>query len=304
MSERQHHQDVIKELVSTGLLHPRPRVMGFRAWSLLIPSLCASVGLFCFAVVAFSFTEMTNLSYEFRKYLVIIGAFTLATGGEVGTVSSVVECSRKRKTKQATWLDTVAVLVSAAASLAEFVIAMSFLSGFDIVESMPRIVALGVLSILDAYFSFHEFGDYLGSHDTRMEKWKKEYFKAVEKYYSLPGEPEQELVAPAGYTYQLEDRVMTSPPGIPERVETSQDGNGGLCWCGQYCESPQQYAAHVRYDHLDETLYSPENGDRYGSADSALRAMQERYKDTIDQARWEFPDLERVVEMRRKAGRR
>ena len=25
MSERQHHQDVIRELVSTGLLHPRPR---------------------------------------------------------------------------------------------------------------------------------------------------------------------------------------------------------------------------------------------------------------------------------------
>lgn len=258
--ESSKHQDVIVELVSLGLLHPKPRVMGVRALSLLIPSICAAIGLFCFAVVAFSFTEMTNLPYEFRKWLVIVGAFTLATGGEVGTISGVVEISRKRKIKQATWIDIAAVWVSGAASLSEFIIAMSFLSGFDITESVYRILALGILAIFDAYFSFHEFGDYLGSHDNRVDQWKAEYDRAVDRYYDLP--TQDNTGPPEEYVTQTEDREM--PIGTFPVI----GGWQAHCECGWFGDkvySTEGYAngaltQHERHCPL-KVVYDVQDGD-------------------------------------------
>jgi hypothetical protein len=73
----------------------KPTMMGLRGWSLLIPAAASSIGFFCFAVLAFSFTELSTLPADFRMALVLVGSFSLAFGSEVGTLSSVVEIYRK-----------------------------------------------------------------------------------------------------------------------------------------------------------------------------------------------------------------
>lgn len=75
----------------------RPQMLGVRGWSLLIPSILAAIGFCAFAVLAFSFTELQSLPATFRRWLVIVGSFSLAIGGEVGTLSATVEIFRKRK---------------------------------------------------------------------------------------------------------------------------------------------------------------------------------------------------------------
>lgn len=46
---------------------PEPRFWGWRGISLLLPSLASALGFFCFAVLAFSFTELRGLDAGFRR---------------------------------------------------------------------------------------------------------------------------------------------------------------------------------------------------------------------------------------------
>ena len=71
-----------KQLTENDFWLPKPAALGWRGLSLLIPSVAAAVGFFCFAVLAFGFTELETLSASFRRGLVITGAFTLAFGSE------------------------------------------------------------------------------------------------------------------------------------------------------------------------------------------------------------------------------
>jgi hypothetical protein len=141
------------------------------------------VGFFAFAVLAYSFTELEALPASFRSRLVVLGAFTLAAGGELGTLTATVEVYRKSKMlgddgEPATnrW-DWAGLVVSLCATLGEFLIAFATLLGVQATWG-PAVqqwgpVALGLMSALDAYVNFMEFGFYLADYDQRRERWQR-----------------------------------------------------------------------------------------------------------------------------------
>jgi hypothetical protein len=74
-----------------------------------------AVGFCAFAVLAFSFTELATLPATFRRWLVIVGSFALAIGGEVGTLAATIEIFRKRnKAEVWDWLAVARTSVSRA----------------------------------------------------------------------------------------------------------------------------------------------------------------------------------------------
>ena len=157
---------------------PRPKPFDIRALSLLIPSIGSAIGFFCFAVLAFSFTEIAQLGATFRQVLVIGGALCLAFGGEIGTLATAVEVHRKERNGSATTGDQRALKISIGATLGEFVIAFATLLGtkarWGTAAQEWGVIALGILAVLDAYAGFREFGYYLGEYDERLEAWKQQ----------------------------------------------------------------------------------------------------------------------------------
>jgi len=276
MSEHQTHQVVIEELVGAGLLHPQPKRFGVMAWALLLPCIIQTFGLTCLGVVAFSLTEMATLAAEYRTWLVMAGAFTVAIGSDIGSLPSAVEVFRKRRRGTAEWPDWLALIFSGLASLAETVIALSFLGGFDLVQNIFRVAVLGILTVLDTYFTISELGDWIASYEIRLEVWREEYKQAVKDYYQMEAlrgqEPEESLAKPAN--------------------------GGGHCWCGHWCQNSQAYAAHVKV-HVSEAARAPD-GEPYATGVQAREAMRQRYSGTMGGARWDFPDLATVNEWRKK----
>lgn len=258
---------VIDTLIGAGLLQPRPKRFGVMTFSLLLPSVIQTIGLCCFGVVAFSLTEMASLPQNYRTSLVVAGSFAAAIGSDIGTLPSALEVFRKRRTGKAEWPDWATLIFSALASLAETVIALSFLGGFDVVENAWRVALLGGLTVLDAYFTISELGDWFGSYELRMEEWKEEYREAVKFYYS-------------------QDQEQKKPKEKPENGK-------GFCWCGKECSNRQHYAAHVGHDHRPEVL-------EYNSGVKAREALREKYQETIEGADWDFPELAWFNEVLRK----
>ena len=164
-----------------------PKMMGWRGISLLVPALCSALGFFAFAVLGFGFTELSVLPQWFRTGLVLTGAFALAAGGEIGTLSNTVEIFRKNG--QATIWDWAALIVSVLSTLAAFLLAFSALFGARAEWSSwlqkygP--VVLGLLAALDSYGGFIEFGLYLNSFDNRYQEWKEAKQKADKDNLSL-----------------------------------------------------------------------------------------------------------------------
>lgn len=160
----------------------KPKPLGFRGLSLLLPSIASAVGFFCFAVLAYSFTEIQGLSVGFRRGLVLVGAFTLAFGSEVGTLSNVVEIYRKPR--RVIW-DWLALVISGATTVTSFALAFAVLILRDLAwVTMVRdygAVALGVLAALDSYGGFVEFGLYLNSHDARIDEWERRAVAEAER---------------------------------------------------------------------------------------------------------------------------
>lgn len=163
---------------------PKPRILGVRAWSLLIPAVFSVIGFGAFAVLAYSFTEVQTLPVDFRRILVLIGAFSLAVGAEIGTLPAVVEIFRKAgskgKQKVRVW-DWAGLVISAIATLASFLFAFATLLGertnwSQSVQVWGAIV-LGLFAAADSYVTFAEFGLYLSTFDDRMELWEKKYAK-------------------------------------------------------------------------------------------------------------------------------
>ncbi len=153
-----------------------PEQWGWRGLSLLIPSIVTALGLFAFAVLAFSFTELHQLPDTFRRWLVVVGAFTLAAGGEVGTVFGVIEVYRKEARNAWDWS---ALVVSCCATFGAFLLAFAALLGVNATWSAGvrawGPIAQGVLVALDGYGLFVELGLYLSSYDARVRKWRAEY---------------------------------------------------------------------------------------------------------------------------------
>jgi DNA-binding CsgD family transcriptional regulator len=143
------------------------KVLGWRGLSLLVPSVASAVGFFCFAVLAFSFTELQVLPQWFRTGLVLCGSFSLAFGSEVGTLSNVIEIYRKGDSKQI-W-DWIALVISVMSTFVGVVLAFATLLGAKAMwSSFVQVwtpIALGLLAALDSYGNFLEFGLYLARMD-------------------------------------------------------------------------------------------------------------------------------------------
>jgi len=169
--------------------------LDYRALSLVIPASASALGFFCFGVLAFSFTELSLLPPDFRTALVLVGAFALAFGAEVGTLASVVEIYRKGE-RLGRW-DQLALVVSVAATFGAFLLSWAELLGakatWGATERLYGPVALGLLAALDSYGGFMEFGLYLSRKDAEaaaqrarwrdemVEVYKFEVFKAEQQ---------------------------------------------------------------------------------------------------------------------------
>lgn len=142
--------------------------MTVRLLSLLIPACASGLGFFCFSVLAFGFTELAGLPEAFRRSLVLVGAFALAFGAEVGTLSSVVEIYRKGE-RLGRW-DKAALVVSVLATFGAFVLSFAELLGaratWGAVVQLYGPVVLGLLAALDSYGGFMELGLYLHRRDS------------------------------------------------------------------------------------------------------------------------------------------
>jgi hypothetical protein len=160
------------------------RKIDIRLWSLIIPAVASAVGFFCFSVLAYSFTELTTLPAAFRTALVLVGAFALAFGSEVGTLASVVEIYRKGE-RVCRW-DSAALVVSVATTGAAFVLAFAELLGaratWGATVRLYGPIVLGLLAALDSYGGFMELGLYshnkpaeaAASLQRRREEWKQQ----------------------------------------------------------------------------------------------------------------------------------
>lgn len=164
-------------------MNNKPQMMGVRGWSLLVPALLSAVGFFCFGVLGFSFTELTVLPEAFRTTLVLTGAFALAFGAEVGTLSNVVEIYRKGQ--QVRGWDAIALAISILATFTAFILAFATLLGVSATwGATVRLygpIALGLLAALDSYGNFLEFGLYLNSYDARLESYERKQEQAQER---------------------------------------------------------------------------------------------------------------------------
>lgn len=155
----------------------RPTMMGIRGWSLFIPSVASAVGFFVFAALAFGFTELDMLPEAYRRVMVLVGAFSLAFGSEVGTLSSITEIYRKGE-RLGRW-DALALVISIMSTIGAFVLSFATLLGakasWSSVVQLYGPIILGVLSGLDSYSNFLEFGLYLNTYDKRLTRWEKQY---------------------------------------------------------------------------------------------------------------------------------
>lgn len=165
---------------------PKSPTRDFRSWSLLVPAMFSAVGFFAFAVLAFSFTELALLPSWFKIGLVILGALCLAVGGEGGTLTTTVEIFRKYRMKETVWWDWTGLVMSLCATLAEFLIAFATLLNVRAqIWSEPMQlwgpIALGLLSALDSYVNFMEYGLFLATYDKRMRQWERDYERWLKK---------------------------------------------------------------------------------------------------------------------------
>ena len=157
---------------------PLPPIDDWRAWSLGIPSVLLAMGFVCFAFLGYSFREFAHLADSVRVVLVLVGAALVAIGGELGTCSSTIEIFRKRE--RACWWDWAALIVSAVTTLCAFGVAASYLPQMVGIGWIERVRVYGpavlmLVSVGDGYFTFAEFGLYLGSYDERVEIWTRSY---------------------------------------------------------------------------------------------------------------------------------
>lgn len=285
------------------LPEPKSPMKDPRAWLLVGTSFAVAFGFCLFAVLSYAFEEMQSMPASFRTYLVIYGAWALAIGGELSTPVCVFEIYRKLGTSDHSRWDWVALGASVFATLMVLFIAASSLLKVD--ATWPNVVqAYGPILLLlaagaDGYAGFMETGLYLRRFDRRHKGWEKEYLKWRQETAQQLGwaKGSQAVVVPTPAAIPLTPRP--EPPDLFSEIRSFDDGEGGYCWCGFWCNGLQEYDEHLR-SHLKETLWG-DNGNKIPNAVAARKAMLERYKDTIGGARWEFLTLAEVRDMRKEA---
>ena len=269
MSEHRTHATVIDELIGAGLLQPRPRRTTALSITLMLCVILQVIGLGGQGVVTWSLTDMSSLSHDFRKWIVIASSFMLAIGSDIGTLPSTLEIFRKRRLKTTQWPDWIGFAVGILASFVSTYNAQLYLAGFDVTQNKLRIVTLVGLTVLDMAFTLAESGDLRASYEIQVKQWRREYRQAVERYYA-----------------------MEQPREVEPEPQPETNG-AGLCWCGIECRNRQHYAAHVQHGHRPEVL-------EFESGVEAREALKEKYAATIEGAAWDFPDLAWFNEVLRK----
>lgn len=218
----------------------RPAMLGVRGWSLLIPSILAAIGFCAFAVLAFSFTELQSLPATFRRWLVIVGSFALAIGGEVGTLSGVVEVFRKRKRAEV-W-DWLAIVISAAATMAAFVLSFAALLGVNAtwseVVKLYGPIVLGVLAAFDAYSGFAEVGMYLSTYDDRMTEWQAQFDAFRRETLAANSTPRPESVSSVG-KLAADDGPQGDALAMANAARQAQAGNVLGSLLSFYADNPR-----------------------------------------------------------------
>jgi len=174
----------------------KPKALGWRGASLLVPALFSGLGFCAFAILAFSFTEMAVLGQMFKTALVLIGSISLAIGGELGTLSNTVEVFRKNGKANA-W-DWSALCISVLSTLAGFLLAFSALLGVTSTWAgwmqVYGPIVLGLLCALDSYFNYVETGMYLSTFDERMKTWREQFEQYKRDEYAYTREQQKVLV--------------------------------------------------------------------------------------------------------------
>jgi hypothetical protein len=230
---------------------PEPRLWGWRTWSLLLPSVASAIGLFAFAVLAYSFTELRTLPAQFRRNLVLTGAFALAFGDEIGTLTTAVEIFRKHGNGQARFWDWAGLGVSVLATLAAFLLAFAALLGASASWSEPvrawGAIALGVCAALDSYVNFAELGLYLATHDARHREWDTYYLRWLEWAARGYGWAAREPTQPAQASAQDTGPLPELPQDAPQFSGNGKGTPYRYCeLCGFTAYSPQAWAGHCR----------------------------------------------------------
>lgn len=204
----------------------KPEMMGLRGWSLLVPAIASSIGFFAFGVLGFGFTEIGALSAGFREALVLTGAFSLAFGSEVGTLSSITEIYRKGE-KLGKW-DKFALVISVLSTFSAFILAFASLLGVkatwgQVVQLYGPIV-LGMLAALDSYGGFMEFGLYLNSYDKRVKAWTLAYNDFRKEHAQAKLDAQRQLDA-RRLRVELSrvDAEMSPPMSSTAKIDTGVD---------------------------------------------------------------------------------
>ena len=216
----------MKRITEADFYLDRPKMLGVRGWSLLIPAILAAIGFCAFAVLAFSFTELQSLPATFRRAVVIIGSFALAIGGELGTLAGVVEVFRKRKRAEV-W-DWLAIVISAAATMAAFILSFAALlgvsAGWSEVVKLYGPIVLGVLAAFDAYSGFAEVGMYLSTYDDRMSEWQAHFDTFRRETLAAMATPRPESVSSTEDTRQA-DNTFPMPIDAARAIRQAQADN-------------------------------------------------------------------------------
>lgn len=181
------------------------------------PSLAAVIGLFCFSVLAYSFTELSTWTDSFRHTMVIIGAFTLAAGSEIGTYAAVKEIFRRSRGGRISKTDIGALFISGLATAAALFLSIAALMGARggwpdwVVQYGP--IGVIICTALDAYAGMMESGLYESTYDARYEEWQEKYHRWCAGVSAQLGYS-QTPVAPASPA-----EMPVAPPTIEEVVE-------------------------------------------------------------------------------------
>jgi hypothetical protein len=178
---------------------------------------------------------------------VIVGSFTLAIGGEMGTLAATIEIFRKRSHAE-TW-DWLALGISALATMAAFILSFAALlgvsAGWSTAVKLYGPIVLGVLAAFDAYAGFAEVGMYLSTYDARMQEWQAA-FDAFRK------EAQAQVAA-----HKIADapQAAASALVIAPLATHGNNGNGNgahaaphVCaHCGTEFAKAQALSAHLRF---------------------------------------------------------
>jgi hypothetical protein len=257
------------------LPEPLPPEKDKRARQLRWPIYASLIGLFCLAVLGYSFVELSVMPPGFHTALVIVGAFALAGGSELGTYATVNEVFRKVGAGLAKVWDWLALLASLSATVFSLLLAYGTL--MDVKSAWPEFITLwGPLIVVlstafDAYAGMCEHGLYCSSYDERHREWQSKYHAWCESMAHANGLAFDRT--PGAYATADGAQIALSPtdealhwpqeqtPSVAQALEqlaqATHSGNGRSHACpycgatanasGQPFASQQAVSAHLRF---------------------------------------------------------